>query len=111
MLRDPASHRRLLIVVVVGGLILPQLFLLLPRGWIIVPGLPLRLQSARFGVVLAIMNPMFQGLAYGAALLLWTTRARGLPRLCTWLAHAGRMSLTNYVVQICVLELMPYGLD
>ena len=28
-----------------------------------------------------------------------------LPRLCVWLAHAGRMSLTNYVVQICALEL------
>ena len=109
VLRDPAGHRRLLIAVVVGGLILPQLGDLLPRGWIVVPGEPLRLQAARIGVLFAILNPMFQGLAYGAALLLWTTRARGLPRLCGWLAHAGRMSLTNYVVQICALELLFTG--
>ena len=89
VLRDPAGHRRLLIVVVVGGLILPQLGDLLPRGWIVVPGEPLRLRAARIGGLLAILNPMFQGLAYGAALLLWTSRARGMPRLCAWLAHAG----------------------
>ena len=106
VLRDPAGHRRLLIAVVVGGLILPQLGGLIPRGWIIVPGEPLRLQAARVGVLLAILNSMFQGLAYGAALLLWTTRARGMPRVCTWLAYAGRMSLTNYVVQVFALEIV-----
>ena len=69
----------------------------------------MRLQSARFGVIWAFLNPMFQGLAYGAALLLWIVYSRHFPRMCAWLAHAGRMSLTNYVVQVLALELVFSG--
>jgi uncharacterized protein len=108
-LRDPAAHRPLLFAVVILGVLIPQAGERIPSSWVRVPGLPMRLQSARFQVMWAFFNPMFQGLAYSAALLLWISYARELPRLCRWLAHAGHMSLTNYVVQICALELVFYG--
>ena len=108
VLRDPGAHRRLLIwffVVVV---------VLVPAPGFVGPllvrdGEPLRLQSMRFQIMWAFFNPMLQGLAYAALLLLWVARARTFPRLCVWLAYAGRMSLTNYVVQITVLEWGTYA--
>ena len=109
ILREPARHRSLLITVMVLGLLLGQAGDHIPRMWLQVPGEPLRVQNVRSGLMFAVLNPMFQGLAYGAALLLWVARARELPRLCRWLAYAGRMSLTNYVIQISVLELLFSG--
>ena len=111
VLREPEKHRALLISVVMAGIALGQAADHIPPTWMQIPGEPLRLQGARLGAVFAVLNPMFQGLAYGAALLLWIAHARVFPRLCTWLAQAGRMSLTNYVVQICALELLFEGAD
>jgi len=109
VLREPEKHRTLLIAVVVLGVALGQAGDHIPPTWLQIPGEPLRLRGARVGVVFAVLNPMFQGLAYGAALLLWIAHGRTFPRLCAWLAQAGRMSLTNYVVQICALELLFEG--
>jgi uncharacterized protein len=109
VLREPDKHRALLITVVVLGVALGQAGDHIPPPWLQIPGEPLRLQGARAGLIFAVLDPMFQGLAYGAALLLWIAHAHTFPRLCAWLAQAGRMSLTNYVVQICTLELLFAG--
>jgi uncharacterized protein len=109
VLREPEKHRALLITVVVLGVALGQAGDHIPPAWLHIAGEPLRVQGARVGLMFAVLNPMFQGLAYAAALLLWIAHARAFPRLCAWLAQAGRMSLTNYVVQICALELLFEG--
>ena len=106
ILRDPRGHRRLLVAIAIVGTLVGQAANFFPREWLFVPGEPLRLQSVRFGVMWAVLNPMLQGLAYGAGLLLWIVHSREFPRMCAWLAHAGRMSLTNYVVQVLGLEIV-----
>jgi uncharacterized protein len=109
VLREPGRHRAILITVSLLGMVLGQAADHLPAAWVTIPGEALRLQSARMGLTFAVLNPMFQGLAYGAALLLWIAHSREFPRLCRWLTQAGRMSLTNYVVQICTLEILFAG--
>src|SRR5262249_9667827 len=52
----------------------------------------------------AIFNEQFQGLAYAAAMLLWIATSSFGQRLARFLAYPGRLSLTNYVVQVSILE-------
>jgi uncharacterized protein len=106
VLRRPAEHRRLLWTAVIAfgalGLASNVPAQLGPRFG----GESLRLTMAWNAVQWGIANEMFQGLAYGAAILLWVSRTPTSPSAAALLAVAGRMSLTNYVVQICVLELV-----
>lgn len=107
ILREPARHRRLLTGVTAGGLVLGIGGGLMPAAWWSgLAGESLRLRMAGSALQWTVFNPMFQGLAYGAALLLWISRSPIFP---TWSAHlgrAGRMSLTNYVVQVTALEVL-----
>ena len=106
VLRRPAEHRRLLWTVLVAGLVLGLAGTLAPSLGARLGGESLRARMAWNGLHWGILNEMYQGLAYGAGILLWITRAPTSPPLAALLACAGRLSLTNYVVQICALELM-----
>ena len=105
VLRQPDMHRRLLWTVLVAGALLglasnaPNI-----SAWL--SGESLRLRNTWNALQWAILSERFQGLAYAAAILLWISRGSTFPRPAALLALAGRMSLTNYVVQICFLELV-----
>jgi uncharacterized protein len=64
-----------------------------------------RLAQAARKVTYSIFDERFQGFAYAAALLLWIESSRSSERFTRLLASAGRLSLTNYVVQIAILEI------
>ena len=106
VLRRPAEHRRLLWAVLIVGGALGLASSVVPPLGARLGGESLRLTMAWNAVQWAITNEMFQGLAYGAVVLLWVSRTATFPRGAALLAFAGRMSLTNYVVQICALELV-----
>ena len=106
VLRRPQEHRRLLWTVMIAGLVLGLAGMVMPPLLARFAGGSLRLRMALNGLQWTILSDMNQGLAYGAAVLLWISRAPTFPRPAALLALAGRMSLTNYVVQICALELM-----
>ena len=65
----------------------------------------LRLAQAARKVTYAIFDERFQGLAYAAAMLLWMAASPASQRLTRFLAYPGRLSLTNYIVQIAILEI------
>ena len=105
VLRQLDMHRRLLWTVLVAGALLglasnaPNI-----SAWL--SGESLRLRATWNALQWAILSERFQGLAYAAAILLWISHGPTFPRPAALLALAGRMSLTNYVVQICFLELV-----
>ena len=106
VLRRPREHRRLLWTVAIAGIVLGLAGMVAPPLGARVAGESLRLRMAWNALQWSILSDMFQGVGYGAAIVLWISRTPALPRPAALLALAGRMSLTNYVVQICALELM-----
>ena len=106
VLRRPGEHRRLLWSVLIAGMVLGLAGMLLPPIGARLGGGSLRLAMAWNGLQWGITFDMYQGLAYGAGVLLWISRTPTFPRAASLLGLAGRMSLTNYVVQICFLELV-----
>jgi len=64
-----------------------------------------RLAQAARKLTYAIFDERFQGLAYAAATLLWMAASPASQRLTRFLANPGRLSLTNYIVQIAILEI------
>jgi Protein of unknown function (DUF418) len=66
----------------------------------------LRLAQAARKLTYSIFDERFQGLAYAAAMLLWMGAVPASQRLTRFLAYPGRPSLTNYVVQIAILEIL-----
>ena len=67
--------------------------------------------SARLGLAArrltyAIFDERLQGMAYAAALLLWMTGTVTGQKVCRYLTYPGRLSLTNYIVQIAILEIL-----
>jgi uncharacterized protein len=107
--RDPAAHRRTLWRTVAAGLFVAiplqlVIFGLIERG-------SMR-PSAYIGVALAGLAPLSKtvlALAYGAGLLLLLQR----PRARAWLSpigKAGRMALTNYLMQSVLCSFVFYGL-
>ena len=103
ILKDPRASRDFLIVAIVIGIIT-----LLADGELI--HLPrfrlerLRAQIAYGTLTYRILNPQLLGLAYASALALWIAYTSVGAKVGHVLAMAGRMSLTNYVTQIVVLE-------
>ena len=105
ILRDPRASRDFLVVIIVIGVIT-----LLASGELI--PLPtfklerLRVQVAYGTLLYRILNFQLLGLAYAAALALWVTSTSAGATVGRVLAIPGRMSLTNYVTQIAVLEVI-----
>ncbi|WP_323369608.1 DUF418 domain-containing protein [Streptomyces alkaliterrae] len=58
--------------------------------------------------VLGLVAAPALSVAYASGLLLWFRTARGA-RVASWLAPAGRMALTNYLLQSLVMALVFYG--
>ena len=104
VLRRPREHRRLLWTVAIAGIVLGLAGMVAPPLGARFAGESLRLRMAWNALQWSILSDMFQGVAYGAAIVLWISRTPVLPRPAALLALAGRLSLTNYVVQICFLE-------
>lgn len=108
VLVEPGRHRKLLTAVIVYGAIAFAASLviakLIPYG---ASGFRLT-QSKRF-LMYALFDERFQGLAYAAAILLWSTRSSAPGGSVRWLSYPGRLSLTNYVVQVTILEALFAG--
>ena len=66
----------------------------------------LRLGMGCRTLVFTLFDERFQGLAYAAALLLWSARQNASQKLTGLLAAPGRLSLTNYVMQVALLEIL-----
>ncbi len=103
VLQQPSAHRRVLRAAAIGA------------GAAGAAITAVSVYSASAGRPVALPGPIVQmgsdmplALAYGAALLLWLTPARPV-QLALPVAAAGRMALTNYLVQSVVLSLIFYG--
>jgi len=105
LFQEVAQHRKLLIAIIVYGAIAGIVSTLISNLW------HPQFASRRLGMscrtlVFAVFDERFQGLAYAAALLLWTTRPAASKRFLSFLAAPGRLSLTNYVMQVAILEIL-----
>ena len=97
-----SHYRKLLRWLIVCGVVgLVAEFSLDHFGWITTSSLRLRAATGR--VEFAILSQA-QALAYGSALLLWISSAAATPWFARVLASMGRLSLTNYVLQLVILE-------
>jgi uncharacterized protein len=65
-----------------------------------------RLGLAARRLTYSIFDERFQGMAYAAAILLWIAKSSSAQRMSRFLAYPGRLSLTNYVVQVAILEIL-----
>jgi uncharacterized protein len=100
-----ARHSMLLISIIVYGAVAGIISTLIWNLWH--PQFTsLRLGMVYRTLVFAILDERFQGLGYAAALLLWTVRRGASQRLLSFLASPGRLSLTNYVMQVAILEIL-----
>ena len=103
ILKDPRGSRDFLIVAIVIGVIT-----LLADGQLI--HLPpfklerLRVQVAYGTLLYRILNAQLLGIAYASALALWIAFTSAGAKVGQVLAMPGRMSLTNYVTQVVILE-------
>lgn len=93
---DPRAHRRLLVAMMIYGILSWA-----AEHWLLdLLGVP---------TTLGLMRDQWLTFTYvGAGLLLLAYRARLMPRLSPF-ANAGRMALTNYLVQIAAVDLLFSG--
>jgi len=99
---EPLKHRRLLIALITYGLIALIGTVLAIK--VLPDGSDLRLTRSFRYLMFAIFDERFQGLAYAGIIILATARAITLPAMIRILAAPGRLSLTNYVMQVAILE-------
>ena len=103
--QEPVRNRRLLIGVTVYGAAAGIISAVIANLW------HPQFASLRLGLsfrtlLFAVFDERFQGLAYAAALLLWIARAGAPHQLIHLLAAPGRLSLTNYLMQVTILEIL-----
>ena len=102
---EPLRYRKLLIVVIVVGAFAGVMSAAV--GHIIHFE---NFESGRLGLAarrltFSIFDERLQGMAYAAGLLLWMAGTSSGQRGCKYLTYPGRLSLTNYIVQIAILEI------
>jgi uncharacterized protein len=103
--QDPLRYRKLLIGFIVFGAFAGIMSVFAGGIFHFGSFSSLRLTLAARGLTYSIFDERFQGLAYAAAMLLWMAASPASQRLTRFLAYPGRLSLTNYVVQIAILEI------
>ena len=101
---EPQRHVRLIVSAMVLGAVSFAL------AWGVLPYVPVGFAPAQVGVLftfgLGIVSGQWLAFTYiGAVVLLLAFRERWLARLA-WFGLAGRMALTNYVLQCVVIEFM-----
>jgi uncharacterized protein len=101
--QDPARNRKLLKALIVYGVAAGVISTIIFR-YIRFDLASLRLGMLCRTLVFAVFDERFQGLAYAAALLLWIARSGTQHGVLALVASPGRLSLTNYVMQIAILE-------
>lgn len=114
VLEMPDANQRFLWLVLGAAVFLSAASLFLYRLMPTAPSLAVdphgfRLYYARAAYIYAPLNlgeSFWQGLAYAVALVLLVSRFPAVRRFVSPLGYAGRMSLTNYIVQVAFLELM-----
>jgi uncharacterized protein len=103
--QEVAHHRKLLIGIIVYGAIAGIGSTLVVNRWH--PQFAsLRLGMSYRTLLFAVFDERFQGLAYAAMLLLWTARPNASQKCARLLSAPGRLSLTNYVMQVAILEIL-----
>jgi uncharacterized protein len=101
--QEPLRKRKLLIAVIVYGAVSGIGSTLIGNLWH--PQFAsLRLGMGLRTLVFTIFDERFQGMAYAAGLLLWIARQGTSQNFTSLLAAPGRLSLTNYVLQVSLLE-------
>ncbi|QIY02685.1 DUF418 domain-containing protein [Bordetella bronchiseptica] len=107
-LADPLAHPRLLRAVLAVGLPLGAAGAAV-YAWSGLPGQPLGIDLIGLGA--GMLTAPLLSASYAAALLLAMRRPAGA-RLARWLAPAGRMALTNYLLQslVCAVLFTAWGL-
>lgn len=105
LFQEPTRNRRLLIALIVYGVIagIGSQFV---GKFFPFESSNLRLTQAYRFLMFAIFDERFQGIAYAATLLLLTARAANSHTILSMLAAPGRLSLTNYVAQVTILEVV-----
>ena len=107
LLRDPAAHRGTWRCVTVIALPI-GLPLAIAGEWLLLTNDPTALTPAlALGVTLANLANLVLCAAYASAFLWLATRSGS--RLAGWFAPAGRMSLTNYLMQSLAFTTLFYG--
>jgi uncharacterized protein len=105
LFQEPSRYRKLLIAVIMIGAVAGTMSIFAADIFDFGSISSFRLAQAARKVTYSIFDERFQGFAYAAALLLWIESSRSSERFTRLLASAGRLSLTNYVVQIAILEI------
>ena len=100
--QEPLRYKKLLIGIILFGAIAGVMSVLVDSVFHFESYSSLRLAQAARKLSYAIFDERFQGMAYASALLLWM--ARFPARVSRFLAYPGRLSLTNHIVQIAILE-------
>ncbi len=99
---EPARHRALLVAITIYGIAAGALTF---ATFDLSGGSPyLRWGAFKQSLFYALANDQFQGLAYASLVVLWIARHGVRAGVLSWLSILGRMSLTNYIVQIAILE-------
>lgn len=104
--QEPLKYRKLLVGIIIFGCFAGIMSALAGRIFHLGSYNNLRLGVAVRSLTYAVFNEQFQGIAYAAALLLWIARSSTGQRFTRFLAYPGRLSLTNYIVQIAILEIV-----
>lgn len=102
---EPLRYRKLLFAVIIIG-IFAGVMSATVGNFIHFDGFEsVRLGLAARRLTYAIFDERLQGMAYAAALLLCMSGTSSGQRICRYLTYPGRLSLTNYIVQIAILEI------
>lgn len=102
LFHKPQVHRKLLWSILIYGVLALGIDVVLNYGVLGHLSI-LRLRSA-IGMLMSPMLEHPQACAYASAILLWLSPKDATPWVAQVLASMGRLSLTNYVFQIVVLE-------
>ena len=104
----PEEHRRLIVALMLFGVVSWGVSILLSRNPPVTPRSPIVMEQflIRLGNGFGLIRPMWLTFTYmGAVVLLVANNPDWLRRLSAF-GYTGRMALTNYMIQIAILDLV-----